>query len=122
MAAPALTLLVDELSPRPAMLVNHRYHILAWNREMAALMLDFATLPIGQRNTMWLCPVHERLRDFYADRERVIREGAADLRAAWAGHPDDQALTDPVGEPPARKPEVRRGLGRRGCAGARTRG
>ncbi|WP_040834245.1 helix-turn-helix domain-containing protein [Nocardia brevicatena] len=104
-AAPALALLVDELSPHPAMLVNHRYDVLAWNREMAALMLDFDTLPLGQRNTMWLCLVHERMRDFYVDRDRVIREGAADLRAAWAGHPDDQALADLVGELTARSPE-----------------
>lgn len=104
-AAPALALLVDELSPRPAMLVNHRYDILAWNPEMAALMLDFGTLPLEQRNTLWLCLVHERMRDFYVERDRVIREGAADLRAAWAGHPDDRTLADLVGELTARSPE-----------------
>ncbi len=104
-AEPALALLVAELSPRPAMLVNHRYDILVWNPEMAALMLDFDTLPLEQRNAMWLCLMHERLRDFYLDRERVIREGVADLRAAWAGHPDDRTLAELVGELTARSPE-----------------
>ena len=36
--------------------------------------------------------------DFYQDRERVIREAIADLRAAWAAHPDDAALADLIGE------------------------
>lgn len=104
-ADPAPALLVDELSPRPVMLVNHRYDILAWNPEMAALMLDFDTLPFEQRNTLWLCLVHERMRNFYVERDRVIREGTADLRAAWACHPDDRTLADLVGELTARSPE-----------------
>ncbi|WP_406237188.1 helix-turn-helix domain-containing protein [Nocardia sp. NBC_01009] len=97
-AAPALVMLVEDLSPLPAMLVNHRYDILAWNREMARLIVDFDTLPPGQRNTMWLCLMHPDMREFYADRERIIREGIADLRAAWAAHPDDQALADLIAE------------------------
>ncbi|MEV6430569.1 helix-turn-helix transcriptional regulator [Nocardia sp. NPDC051463] len=97
-AAPELVMLVEDLSPRPAMLVNHRYDILAWNREMARLIVDFDTVPPGQRNSMWLCLMHPDMRDFYADRERIIREGIADLRAAWAAHPDDQVLADLIAE------------------------
>lgn len=36
--------------------------------------------------------------DIDRDRERVIREGVADLRAAWAAHPDDVALAELVTE------------------------
>lgn len=97
--APALVRLVDDLSPRPAMLFNHRYDVLAWNREMARLVVDFETLPPSQRNSMWVCLNHPQLReDFYVDRERVLREGIADLRAAWAAHPDDQVLADLIHE------------------------
>ncbi|RSN55236.1 transcriptional regulator [Amycolatopsis sp. WAC 04182] len=97
-AAPPLARLVADLSPLPAMLMNHRYDILAWNGEMARLMVDFATLPPKQRNAMWLCLKHPEVREFYADRERVIREGIAHLRAAWAAHPDDEALTDLIAD------------------------
>ncbi|WP_236792798.1 helix-turn-helix domain-containing protein [Amycolatopsis sp. GM8] len=97
-AAPALARLVADLSPLPVMLMNHRYDILAWNSEMARLLLDFGTLPPGQRNAMWLCLVHPEIREFYVDRERVVREGIAHLRAAWAAHPEDQALTDLIAE------------------------
>lgn len=97
-AAPPLAGLVADLSPLPAMLMNHRYDILAWNGEMARLLPDFDTLPPSQRNAMWLCLMHPEMREFYVDRERVVREGIAHLRAAWAAHPEDQVLTDRIAD------------------------
>lgn len=76
------------------MLTNHRYDILAWNGAMTRLLLDFGTLPPARRHAMWPCLRHPRISAFYADRERVVREGVAHLRAAWAAHPEDAALTD----------------------------
>lgn len=96
--APQLVRLVSDLSPLPAMLMNHRYDILAWNTEMARLLLDFDQLPPSRRNAMWLCLRHPGMRDFYGDRERVVREGVAHLRAAWAAHPEDRALADLITE------------------------
>ncbi|MEV0505813.1 transcriptional regulator [Streptomyces spectabilis] len=97
-APPQLVRLVADLSPLPAMLMNHRYDILAWNGEIARLLLDFDTLPQSQRNAMWLCLMHPGMRDFYVDRERVVREGVAHLRAAWAAHPEDRELADRISE------------------------
>ncbi|PSM41473.1 transcriptional regulator [Streptomyces dioscori] len=97
-AVPTLARLVTDLSPLPAMVLNHRYDILAWNREMAGLLVDFAALPPAQRNSMWMCLMHPRTRELYVDRERVVREGVAHLRAAWAAHPEDRALSDLIVE------------------------
>ncbi|GAB3148404.1 helix-turn-helix transcriptional regulator [Amycolatopsis stemonae] len=97
-AEPSLAGLVADLSPLPAMLMNHRFDILAWNPEMAALLLDFATLPPPRRNAMWLCLLHPEIRECYVDRERVVREGVAHLRAAWAAHSDDRALSGLIAE------------------------
>ncbi|MEU5613983.1 helix-turn-helix transcriptional regulator [Streptomyces sparsogenes] len=97
-APPPLARLVADLSPLPVMLMNHRYDILAWNREMTGLLMDFDTLPPARRNAMWLCLIHPEIREFYVDRERVVREGIAHLRAAWAAHPEDRALTDLIAE------------------------
>jgi transcriptional regulator with XRE-family HTH domain len=94
----SLARLLRDLSPLPSMLLNHRFDILAWNPEMAALMVDFGALPVEQRNTMWLCMLYPPLCDFYRDRERVVRERIADLRAAWAAHPEDTALGELVEE------------------------
>lgn len=65
---------------------------------MAGLPVDLDTLRPSQRNSMWLCLMHPQVREFYLDRERVVREGIAHLRAAWAAHPDDPALTGLVAE------------------------
>jgi transcriptional regulator with XRE-family HTH domain len=97
-AAPPLADLVDDLSPLPAMVLNHRYDILAWNAEITRLLVDFDALPPSQRNSMWLCLMHPQMRDFYLDRERMVREGIAHLRAAWAAHPDDPALAGLIAE------------------------
>ncbi|MGQ4511714.1 MmyB family transcriptional regulator [Streptomyces sp. DW26H14] len=97
-AAPPLVRLVADLAPVPAMLMNHRYDILAWNSEMARLLLDFDTLPPSRRNAMWLCLMHPKTREFYVDRERVVREGVAHLRAAWAAYPQDRVLSGLIAE------------------------
>jgi transcriptional regulator with XRE-family HTH domain len=93
-----LAQLVQDLSPLPAMLLNHRLDVLAWNAEMADLVVDFATLPPEHRNVLWICTLHPGMQKFYVDRERVIREGIADLRAAWAARPDDAGLAALVDE------------------------
>lgn len=46
-APPPPARLVADLPPLPAMLMNHRYDILAWNGEMARLLLDFDTLALS---------------------------------------------------------------------------
>ncbi|MEW2621750.1 helix-turn-helix transcriptional regulator [Streptomyces sp. NPDC048106] len=107
-AAPPLTRLVADLSPLPAMLMNHRYDSLAWNREMTRLLLDFETLPPSRRNSMRLCLTHPEIREFYVDRERAVREGIAHLRAAWAAHPEDRALTGLIAELMARDEDFAR--------------
>jgi transcriptional regulator with XRE-family HTH domain len=90
--------LVHDLSPLPAMVVDHRFDVLAFNAEMDRLMLGLGGLPGRQRNTMRLCLLDPRFGAFYRDRERVIREGIAGLRAAWGAHPDDRELAGLVDE------------------------
>ncbi|WP_367140736.1 MULTISPECIES: helix-turn-helix domain-containing protein [Streptomyces] len=97
-AAPSLARLVGDLSPLPAMLLDHRYDILAWNPEMARLLPGFEAVPPSRRNAMWLCLLHPEMRGFYADREQVLRDGIAHLRAAWAAHPEDRELSGLIAE------------------------
>ncbi|MFD7027259.1 helix-turn-helix transcriptional regulator [Streptomyces sp. NPDC059917] len=97
-AAPSLARLVGDLSPLPAMLLDHRYDILAWNLEMARLLPGFEAVPPSRRNAMWLCLLHPEMRGFYADREQALRDGIAHLRAAWAAHPEDRELSDLIAE------------------------
>jgi transcriptional regulator with XRE-family HTH domain len=98
-AAAPLARLVADLSPLPAMVINHRFDILAWNHEMARLQLDFDTrLPPERHNSAWLCLMRPEMRDYYLDRDHVVRDGVAHVRAAWAAHPDDRALAGLIAE------------------------
>ncbi|WP_405446569.1 helix-turn-helix transcriptional regulator [Streptomyces achromogenes] len=97
-AAASLARLVGDFSPLAAMLLDHRYDILAWNPEMARLLPGFETVPPSRRNAMWLCLMHPEMRGFCADREQVLRDGIAHLRAAWAAHPQDRALSGLIAE------------------------
>lgn len=112
-AEPSLARLVAAVSPLPAMLMNHRYDILAWNGEMVQLLVDFDALPPSQRNAMWLCLRHPEVRELYADRDRVVRDAVAHLRAAWAAHTTDQVLTDRIAEFIAHDEEFARLWGQR---------
>jgi MmyB-like transcription regulator ligand binding domain/Helix-turn-helix domain len=104
----SLRRLVDDLSPLPCMLLNHRLDVVAWNAEMAGLTVDFGAVPEHQRNALWVCLLHPSLRTFYRNRERVIREGIADLRAAWATRPDDAGLSRLVADLSSRSEEFTR--------------
>jgi transcriptional regulator with XRE-family HTH domain len=106
-AAPDLEGLVTDLS-LPAMLLNHRFDVLAWNPAMARLLVDFAALPPTRRNAVWVCLAHPAVRDRYADRDGVVRDGVAHLRTAWAAHPDDPALTSLIDELRAADDDVAR--------------
>ena len=97
-ASPELVRLVRDLAPLPAMVLNHRHDILAWNPQMSRLLLDFDTLPSAQRNALWLCLLHPDMITFYGDRETIVRQGIAGLRSAWAAHPDDGVLAALIDE------------------------
>ncbi|NEE04346.1 helix-turn-helix transcriptional regulator [Phytoactinopolyspora halotolerans] len=108
-AAGPLARMAHDLSPLPAMVLNHRLDIVAWNPQMPRLMgLDFDAIPGPQRNAIWLCIHHPTMRDFYVDREQIIREGIADLRAAWASRPDDTGLAALIEELSADHPDFAR--------------
>jgi transcriptional regulator with XRE-family HTH domain len=100
-----LARLVTDLSPLPAMLVDHCFDILAWNPEMAGLIGDFGAIPAERRNTIDLCLLSSELDGFYVDREQLIREGIADLRAAWVGNPEDTRLAARIERWRGRSPE-----------------
>ena len=50
---PSLLRLMDRFTDLPAMLLNARADILAWNPLAAALLGDFSALPPAQRNLVW---------------------------------------------------------------------
>lgn len=94
----SLVQLVDDIYPRPAMIVNYRLDILAWNEVMAALLLDLDEQPARSRNVLRMCFLDPRFDGFYRGREDVVLGAVADLRAAWAAHATDIELAHLINE------------------------
>lgn len=118
---PALQDVVDALGSCPATVVNARWDVIAYNRSQAALLGDYATVPPGRRNNMWLLftePSWRRiLPDWDLDASRVLGQ----YRAAMADSPGDPAWTDLVDELSMRSPEFRKRWEQQDIAGPTNR-
>jgi transcriptional regulator with XRE-family HTH domain len=108
---PSVLRLMDRLTDLPAILLNARADVLAWNPMAAALLGDFSALPPGRRNIVWQRFAGTGFGRIVADpreRDRLDRAAVAGLRAAAARYPDDPALHRMIGELLARSPEFAR--------------
>ncbi|MFF4119592.1 helix-turn-helix transcriptional regulator [Streptomyces sp. NPDC001714] len=96
--APGLRQLLATMPDVPAMILNRRMDVLAWNAGAAALLTDFAALPPSARNLIRLTFLDEHVRALYADWPRAARECVAVLRMEAGRAPDDRALTALIAE------------------------
>jgi transcriptional regulator with XRE-family HTH domain len=87
---PTIQPLLDQLEPFPAVVVNTRLDLLAYNRVYASFFDDLDTIPIEDRNLLWLLFTHPQWRAAVVDWEDVDRV-VAEYRAAMAEHLDDPA-------------------------------
>jgi transcriptional regulator with XRE-family HTH domain len=83
---PTVQLLLDRLEPYPALVVNGRYDLLAFNRIWASGFPDVATLPPEDRNCLWLLFTHPRWREMLPDWDDTASGMVAQYRAAMAEH------------------------------------
>ena len=78
--------LLDQLEPYPALVVNGRYDVLAFNRTYAALMAPMAELPPEDRNVLRLMFTNPEVRSRMVDWELAAGFLVATFRASMAKH------------------------------------
>ncbi|HEU0246230.1 MAG TPA: helix-turn-helix transcriptional regulator [Gaiellaceae bacterium] len=88
---PTVQPLIDQLEPFPASAVNSRLDLLAYNRVYASFFDDIDTIPIEDRNILWLAFTHPQWRAAIVDWDEVAGRMVAEYRAAMAEHLDDPA-------------------------------
>jgi transcriptional regulator with XRE-family HTH domain len=88
---PTVQPLIDQLEPFPAVVVNDRFDLLAFNRVYASFFDDLDTIPIEDRNILWLTFTHPRWREVIVDWDEVVGRLVAEYRAAMAEHLDAPA-------------------------------
>jgi len=86
---PTVQPLIDQLEPFPAVVVNSRLDLLAYNHVYASFFDDLTTIPIEDRNILWLAFTHPQWRAAIVDWDDVIGRMVAEYRAAMAEHLDD---------------------------------
>lgn len=104
--------LLTALDPVPAYVLSRAMDILAWNRAMATVLIDFAEVPEHERNIVRLSFLHPPVRALWADWDTIADESVANIRAATARHPGDPDLVNLVGELSIASPEFARRWGR----------
>ncbi|NYI07223.1 helix-turn-helix domain-containing protein [Allostreptomyces psammosilenae] len=105
---PSLLALLASMEEVPALVLNHRRDVLAWNRAASALLTDFADLPPGERNLAWQSVLGDRMRRSMLNSADCVRGNAGYLRLAAGRHPDDARLTALIEELSRRSEEFRR--------------
>jgi transcriptional regulator with XRE-family HTH domain len=104
---PQLQQLLNGMPDIPAMVLNRRTDVLAWNPAAAVLLADFAAMPPGERNVIRMTFLDTAYRSLLADWTTVARSCVAVLRREAGLHPDDPALAALVGELSVRDPDFR---------------
>jgi transcriptional regulator with XRE-family HTH domain len=88
---PTVQALIDQLEPFPAMVVSSRLDLLAYNRAYASFFDDLETVPIEDRNILWLVFTHPQWQAAIVDWDDAVGRLVAEYRAAMAEHLDDPA-------------------------------
>jgi transcriptional regulator with XRE-family HTH domain len=84
---PRLQRVLDALEPSPALIRTATWDVVAWNRAATVMLIDYASLPPGQRNILKFIFLDPRARAAQYDWESVARFalGAFRVDAARAG-------------------------------------
>jgi transcriptional regulator with XRE-family HTH domain len=86
--------MLDKVSPYPAVVLNTRYDVLAFNDAYCKIMLDMAAIPMEERNLLWLNFVPTEWSCSFVDRESMRLHLVAAYRAALADHLGEPAWQD----------------------------
>ncbi|MFF3006252.1 helix-turn-helix transcriptional regulator [Kitasatospora sp. NPDC057940] len=95
---PALRRVVEAMPTTPALIMNDRNDVLAWNRPAAALIADFPELPPRERNLARRIFLDPGAPDVHLDWEDTARTTVGILRMASGRQPHDPELVRLIGE------------------------
>jgi transcriptional regulator with XRE-family HTH domain len=83
---PTVHLILEQLEPYPALAVNGRYDLLAYNRVWGSGFPGVDDIPVEDRNILWLMFTHPQWRETIVDWDATAARMVAQYRAAMAEH------------------------------------
>jgi transcriptional regulator with XRE-family HTH domain len=103
--SPAVELVLEQLEPYPALAVNARFDILAYNRVWGSTFPFVEALPSDDQNCLWLVFTAPQWRKALADWDEAAARMVAQYRAAMAEHVAEPAWKALVGRLHRASPE-----------------
>jgi transcriptional regulator with XRE-family HTH domain len=91
---PTVQKTLDAVSPYPALALNDRYDILAFNEAYCRVVIDLAKVPIEDRNMLWLNFASDAWKCSFLDAGSTRHHMVAAFRAASADHLGDALWQD----------------------------
>ncbi len=88
---PTVALLLGQLEPYPACVLNNRYDVLAYNGAYNRLFGNLDALDFEQRNLLWLVFTNREYQERWVELEAARKQVVARFRAAMADHVADPA-------------------------------
>ncbi|UUU31711.1 helix-turn-helix transcriptional regulator [Streptomyces sp. CA-210063] len=109
-ATPSTRRLLAAMTDVPALVLNRRNDVLAWNPLGRALLAahlppEAPDTPADRPNLTWMLFLDARYRDLHAHRSEEAALSVASLRVIAGRHPDDRALAELVGQLAVRSAE-----------------
>jgi transcriptional regulator with XRE-family HTH domain len=86
---PTAQAILDSLEPNPAVLMNARWDILAYNRVHASFFADLDGIPAEDRNCIWLAFTDPEWREVIVDWDEIAARMVGEYRSAMAERLDD---------------------------------
>ncbi len=93
-----LVQLLDMMERVPALVINHRMDVLAWNQLASALFFDFGSAAPRERNLARFGFLDPDSKERFIDWQDVARATVGQLRLATSRHDDDEVLATLLGE------------------------
>ncbi|MBV6695931.1 helix-turn-helix transcriptional regulator [Kitasatospora aureofaciens] len=88
---PSVRLVLEQMAPYPAGVINARYAVLAYNAQYTGIVGDLDALPPEDRNLIWLAFTPSHFREVLVDHETERDLMVARFRAGMADHSAEPA-------------------------------
>jgi transcriptional regulator with XRE-family HTH domain len=88
----ALRRLIETFEPAPAYVLGPRWELAAWNAAQARLYPRIESLPVGDRNLLWVLFADPATRELIVDWDLHARQALAEFRASTTTLRDDPSL------------------------------
>ncbi len=91
---PGIALLLRSLDPCPAYVLDPMWNVLAWNRSQQRLFPRFASIPVEQRNLVWIMFCDDDARALIGDWDAEARRVLSQFRAETTALRDEPEFVD----------------------------